>query len=71
MSFQKSTLCEVDNYQNGTEGLLLYGGVGVGLWCLKPRSTLFQLYRAGQFYWPLLFDILQLFFNYHFTGKIK
>jgi len=40
-----------------SNGILLYintsyfKGVGLGLWCLTPLSTIVQLCRGGQFYW--------------------
>jgi hypothetical protein len=31
-------------------GIVILIGIELGLWCLTPLSTIFQLYRGGQFF---------------------
>ena len=44
------TMCYTDVQVYDIESMWVMA-IGSGLWYLTPLSTIFQLYRGGQFYW--------------------
>jgi hypothetical protein len=56
----------------GSSGRKTSNIVVLGFWCLMPLSTIFQLYRGGQFYCCSGFGLLSIKTNIfvdHLKGK--
>ena len=51
VNFCSNIISKFWNWSIKYEWRYYMGWVGFGLWCLTPLSTIFQLYRGGQFYW--------------------
>jgi len=49
LSFLEGSLL-INNLQN-EDFFLVVIYIWIGLWCLMPFLTIFQLYRDGEFYW--------------------